>query len=295
MKEIYLITCPITDSPIAISKSDFGKFPYKVLKNPRYHRWRKEIRTLDLRPQFKLIDLVDDADLDLIYEMYLALFQGWNVRLYNFYNGPKYKVPRAIENSSIQVLKTDKFLLMDLPNLPSILGSISDHFMNKKMSARDRIIMYELILACALNSCTTETWAKVRSLSYKRAKELVLDLISSEKYDCSYLLQITDYLVNSPERKELEPRLLVKISKMSLTRILSMLNYIFAFFQHQVIFNQQVWHRAYDLRMYLLNKPEYNRKYEVVELYRELIKNRSIQISPKEFNQMTSEIQEATS
>ncbi|MEQ8551931.1 MAG: hypothetical protein RIC06_00420 [Cyclobacteriaceae bacterium] len=279
MKDIFSIICPISGDIKAISKRRYGKLPSDILSNPDFFSWNKNLKEKHLKPIFRILDKTPNEDLDLIFEMYLGLFKAWNLELFNFSYPKKYEVfKRAIESP----YTGNQYMITDLGYLKEKLDHIAFEINHKRITSTDRNFLIELIIYCGLNCLCDYPWDKIPipSLTWKDVEKIASnENIATRSY--SFLYNI-DYLSRSDDNENL---FFQEIYHYPIENIINCLNHLFAHFQIRISFTKQIWDNAYSIIQYLHNRPEYNRKYEVVQMFSDLESEKENWLSDQEFDE----------
>lgn len=279
MKEIFSIICPISGEIKALSKRRYGKLPADILSNPDYFSWNKNLKEKHLKPIFRILDKTPSQDLDLIFEMYLGLFKAWNLELFNFSYPKKYEVfKRAIASP----YAGNQYMIADLGYLNEKLDHIAFEINFKRISIADRNFLNELIIYCGLNCLYDYPWHKVPILS--------LTWIDVEKitYQEKVSLRSYSFLSNihlSSQLSEGRNLFFKEIHNYPIENIINCLNHLFAHFQVRISFTKQIWENAYSIIQYLHNRPEYNRKYEIVQMFSDLERDKKNWLSNQQFDE----------
>ncbi|WP_421870686.1 hypothetical protein [Marinoscillum sp.] len=262
---------------MALSKCPYGVFPSSVKSNLLFQEWIRNLHKNELKPQFKIFEKVKNKDCDSIFDMYLGLFKSWGFRLYN--DQVTLKIP-PFKDAAASAMYEGKFLIQDFGFIHQKLAYITNELATRKYSLLEKSFTTELIILCHLNIDLSICWKKIITTPCSK----ILTLLEYDSYKHKYLNHIIEYW----EYKEVEA--FPEIKDMNLSEILNSINYLFACFRVNLFFNKQVWDNAFDLYSYLDNVKEYNKKYEVVELFSELQRDMKNVLKQNEFDLIHQEI-----
>lgn len=281
-KEISLISCPITNQVKALSDKDYPKLPNSVLQHPDYMIWITKLRKYNLKPIFKIIDVVDTADAFIIYNMYLGLFRSWNVPLLNYSAcTARYKVFEKLLNESRKDTKNlDKYLIGEL-------GYIHEHLQNiyndaQKSKFLRSSLVYQIILYCGI----VVTYDIPPDEILQGREKYIRRLLESKK-GLFYLNDIFSRLIH------LEPycQVFTEIADKSQRGILNVLNHLFAYHRIPIVLNSEIWTSLYRLHNYVHSCRHCYTDYKTMTQFSKLICDNVNSFTLAEFNRMGDRVQ----
>ena len=228
MKEIFIIECPIRNEPVALSKEPFGLIPHWLKRKKSFDTWETSLKLKKLKPKVSILDRANDDDFDLQFEMYLDLFQSWNLRLFNHLKDPK---PKIFDYNKIKEHKKNNLGLIDgigrtSLNLKGIYLKIYD-----EMNLDERELYLELM-----------AFYELRCLGLVRPDPKSLSSCTIVEVQHNPEVKVAQSLIEQ-RLAENSTKLFIKIPKISLVEVISYLNHLFWINATPIILNEEIWTR----------------------------------------------------
>ncbi|MEQ9467434.1 MAG: hypothetical protein RLN88_08485 [Ekhidna sp.] len=259
--EIFAIECPIEDEIKALTLR-YGHIPKEVRKSQEFYVWSRMIRKKGLKPRFTILDSnIDGIDQSLLFNMYIDLFKGWDVGLFNFTrkNSLKISIKSAMFNR--QKIKVD---ITDLGYFELALDKLMNDSPLKIFIPFD--LALELVLYCCLYRILKTDHLEL--LEYKKF-ELFEQLPSnkSELVATAYSLMMCTQIGRRDEDYAFRI-----IRELSTTQIVKGINLIFKTFSFRISLDRKAWINLNGILGYLHDEKEYRNNPFFAEIYDQLLK-----------------------
>ncbi len=226
MKEIFTIECPIRNEPVALSDEPFGLIPNWLEKKKSYQIWNKSLRLRNLKPRVSIIDRVNDCDYDLQFEMYLGLFQSWNIQLMNFSKDTKQKV---FDFKRIYTIGNDDLGLIDGIGHNSLNLEGVYKILYEGMKSEDKELLLELF-----------AFYELRCLGLVGPNPQELRIFSITDFQNKLKINSTQLLIES-RIQDKSHRLFSKIPSINIEIVICYLNHLFWINASPIIINLEIW------------------------------------------------------
>ncbi|GEM_PF-5849890 len=280
MKDIFLVLCPNSNKVIGLSNRRYGVLPESITNNWLFSFYKKKLWFEEKKPVFKILEKVENEDFELIYEMYLGLFKSWNVKLFNF----NYPMGFSSLRAALEKLYySRKYLINDVGYIHESLSKIYSEYSRRNYIRKDQELLRELIFICGMNCFVSISWTKLKKYTNLQVLKLLDPYKSTPpSYMKKCLQDLT--VIRYPER---EDKIFFKeLSNYKIGGILRALNFLFASIQAPIVLNVVVWVNMKDILGYMMNKKEYNRKYQTIDLFNKLVTTKKNHVSPDEFQKI---------
>lgn len=280
MKDIFFIICPISNEIIGLSNQKYGVIPASIKENWQFILYEKKLSFEEKRPVFKIFEKVEKKEFELIYEMYLGLFKSWNVKLYNF----NYPIGfNSLRSALEKPYHSHKYLINDLGYIHECLSKIYSEYSCRNYVGKDHELLRELIFMCGIHCILGLSWNQLKKCTYSQIHKQL------EPYESnlpSYLEKCSSDLnvIRFPNHQN--NIFFKELSKHKIGGILRALNFLFASIQAQIVLNKVVWEHVDRILGYLMNKKEYNRNYQTIDFFNQLVTTKENHVTLNEFQQI---------
>lgn len=281
MRDIYYLTCPVTNDIKCISKARYPKVQPTLATHPDYREWVRFLKRRRLSPIFKILDRVPDKKFNKEFNRYIEKFQNQGIQLFNFTPIRKFKV---FEHFLIPK-NSDLYLLEDMGYIHERLEAIFFEKLGHVRHHSEADLVKEMIYFIG------------GLIDYKISyKDLLFINVSDIKKSHSsrtgrrylYIESCFDRII---ENKEDEEQVFQIIPQYKIECILNGINHLFAFYQIQIILTERILANISGIYTYFTNTQEMKYWHKIVDEVNSIMRNRKSKIKPQDFNKMTEDVQ----
>lgn len=226
MKEIFLVQCPISNKPMALSKEPFGLIPNWLKREPSFNVWQQSLKLQGLKPKISILERVDVSDFDLQFEMYIGLFTSWNFGLFNNVIDP---VTKGFDFQKIHKYSSSELGLIDgIGSNPLNLDGLYQKLYNK-MNLRNRVLLLELMALYEL-----------RCLNHVSFDRELFSSYSTETIRNHPDIKVTNLLIDMRDAVH-SKSLFQEVLDLCDIQLITYLNHLFWINGSPVILNSEIW------------------------------------------------------